>query len=162
MKVIDVVAGALGVALLFSPLWISPEHAPLGVAAGVLLVLRGALQLLLLLTMRGSGAPLRPGADLVGCPRCGRPTDSLKVFRLMDEFLFLVLAIRWRAAGHVGCPPCARKAIAESVESWGLFAGGHVLWPLFVGLPAAVMLIVSYVPGHSRQVRKSLSARRAA
>lgn len=89
----------------------------------------------------------------VACPCCGKPSDSVKCYRL-GFILFLFIAVVSQLRNEVACAACMRGKIA-------LFAAvniitANVIWP-FVILPLSLgYLIASATRGHSREVQECL------
>jgi hypothetical protein len=90
---------------------------------------------------------------LVRCPECGRPSDSVKCYR-MGVIVFLVLAWFSSTKNEFGCPRCIRGKIAGFCLTNLLTA--NVIWPLLILPWSIILLLCSLSRGHSREVRKSL------
>ncbi len=94
-----------------------------------------------------------PSSLLIHCPRCGKPSDSVKCFR-MGTIIFIFIAWSVQSKDEVGCPSCIRRAIL----SFALInlISANVLWP-FIILPMSVFhLIRSYMKGHSSVILKNI------
>ena len=86
--------------------------------------------------------------NMIGCPECGRLTDSIKSFMLPHILLFLVCFISWQNIRYVCCPHCMRKHIFIKGFTYNILLS-NFLWP-FIILPwSIIQLIRSYNKGHS-------------
>src|SRR4051794_25387563 len=75
---------------------------------------------------------------LVRCPECGRPSDSIKCYR-MGLILFLLVFWFSSTKNEVGCPSCIRGKIARFCLVNLLPA--NVLWPVLI-LPWSIILLL--------------------
>lgn len=80
------------------------------------------------------------------CPACGRPTDSLKRYRLPTVF-FLGFAASFQLSTTTGCPGCVRRHFL--LHALLLLPFANVFWPVVL-LPTLVLrLVTSYRAGAS-------------
>lgn len=92
-------------------------------------------------------------ANMVRCPRCGQPSDSIKASRL-GVLIFLGIGASWQRKTEFGCPKCTRRSIITNTLLNIPFA--NLLWPLFI-LPVNVYYFAkSFEEGHSDQVLQQL------
>ncbi len=95
-----------------------------------------------------------PGPPLLECPRCARPTASLKHLRLLQLGLFAWLFWYVRTVGVVACPRCMRRrllvtALLNTVPM-------NVLWPIAAPLAYGIPLLLTFRKGHSKVVRRAV------
>ena len=87
----------------------------------------------------------------VVCPKCGRPSDSIKVYTLPGVWVFLICFFRWATQGRVCCPECMRKQILIHGFTYNIITG-NFLWLLIILPWSIINLIRTYSKGHSREV----------
>ncbi len=92
---------------------------------------------------------------LLRCPKCGEPTDSLKEYRYVRWFVFLLGGAIYQDATVGACPRCMRAFLGKSLLINVLPT--NVVW--LVGLLpwGLVLLAATYRKGHSRSVRQALA-----
>jgi hypothetical protein len=55
--------------------------------------------------------PVRYDQIPLPCPHCGRPTQSLKRYRVFDYLVFLFVAFSVQTVMHTACPRCMRTSL---------------------------------------------------
>lgn len=86
--------------------------------------------------------------NMIRCPECGQPTDSLKRYTLPHLWIFLYVYLGWQNIEFTCCPHCMRKHILIKGFTYEILLA-NVLWP-FIILPwCLVQLIRSFIKGHS-------------
>jgi hypothetical protein len=110
------------------------------------------------LRLRAAPSPPRVGpADLIRCPGCGRPSDSIKRYRMPDLVVFLFIFAWARRATYTACAGCMRKIIGERMGINLITA--NLCWP-FLAIAWIAKLVSSYSKGHSESVLEELNLRR--
>jgi hypothetical protein len=101
---------------------------------------------------QGPGPSPATGDELfpLPCPQCGQATCSLKLYHVLNV-LFVLVAFYFEGERHVACPRCMRRTLALHGLFWLLPA--NLLWPVFVLIPNAVHLLMTFRKGHSANVR---------
>jgi pSer/pThr/pTyr-binding forkhead associated (FHA) protein len=97
-----------------------------------------------------AASPIPEVHVLIQCPRCGRPSDSIKQFR-MGVLIFVIFAyfVRWNV--EAGCPSCIRLATLRFTLINLLTA--NLVWPFLI-LPMSIFhLVRSFNKGHSPGIR---------
>jgi hypothetical protein len=93
--------------------------------------------------------------DLLPCPMCGQPTDSLKHYRYVRWCAFLLAGAVYQAAEVQACPTCMRAFLRRSLLINVVPA--NLLWPIFI-LPWGLILVAtSYRKGHSRRALETVA-----
>lgn len=87
----------------------------------------------------------------VPCPECGRYTDSLKLYRLPNLWLFLWIFIRYSSKGYVCCPSCMRKKILLHGFTYNIVTA-NLIWPVVILPWSIIYLLRSCTKGHSHEV----------
>ena len=88
-----------------------------------------------------------PNGDLRYCYKCGRGTASLKDYRIINWFVFVIVFVGGKGMDYEACPNCMRKKIAERAAIQIFTA--HVVFPI-VAVFHIVQFCRTFVPGHSR------------
>lgn len=99
--------------------------------------------------------PPDPSKIIVPCPECGKPTDSLKVYRLPAVWVSLLVYLRYSFKGHVACPSCMRKKILFHGFTYNIITG-NVYWALMIVPWSLVNLLRTLIKGHSKEVVRAL------
>ena len=95
------------------------------------------------------------GSELaLPCAMCHATTRSLKLFRIVDTFLFLGIAMVARARDVIACPRCMRRVLAKRLLVNLLTA--NVAWPLAVLPWNGLLLLRTLRTGHSRPLLDEL------
>ncbi len=92
---------------------------------------------------------------LLACPHCGRETDSLKQYRMVDLVVVLVVALIYRPATHTACPSCMRRILLKRAAINTITA--HLFAPLLY-LVYGVYALMTVSQGHSRAIEKEVAA----
>jgi hypothetical protein len=88
--------------------------------------------------------------DPAECPRCSRPTDSLKQYRCLAWCVFYLAGASWQEEYVRACPGCMRGHLARRCLVNLPLA--NLIWPVLV-LPWTLALVAStYRKGHSPEV----------
>ena len=90
------------------------------------------------------------GCDLILCPECGMPSDSIKQYELPDFWLFLWVFLYHRNIIYTCCPSCMRKHIFIKGFTYNIITANLVWVLLFPWM--IVQLIRSTTKGHSEAV----------
>lgn len=98
-------------------------------------------------------------AILLSCPRCKRDTDSLKQYRMVQLFIFVVVAGSARGATYTACPGCMRRIILERFAINLLPAN---LTMFIIGPMFFVQLLRTFTRGHSHAIEKEIREKLAA
>ncbi len=88
-----------------------------------------------------------PNGDLRYCYECGEKTESLKDYRIINWFVFVIIFVGGKGMDYEACPNCMRKKIAERAAIQIFTA--HVVFPI-VAVFHIVQFCRTFVPGHSR------------
>lgn len=92
---------------------------------------------------------------ILQCPECGRFSDSIKRYRIIDFCLFILIAANCRYVEYTCCPDCMRKHILEKGFTYNIITA-NFLWLILI-LPWSIILILcSYSKGHSKAVLKDI------
>lgn len=81
------------------------------------------------------------------CYECAEKSDSIKEFRVINWFIFLLVIVVGKGMDYRACPKCMRKKIAERAAIQIVTA--HVVFPI-VAIFHIVQFCRTFVPGHSR------------
>ena len=84
--------------------------------------------------------------NLKSCFECGEQTDSLKNYRVMNVFVFLIIFMVARGIDYQACPSCMRKKITMCAGIQILTA--HVVFPIIL-IFHVVQFCRTFVRGHS-------------
>lgn len=98
-------------------------------------------------------SPDAPADPPLPCPKCQRPTDSLKQYSV-PTVLFIVIAWAVRRSTEVACPSCMRKTVLR--QTLINVPTANILWPLVIVPYAGIQLYRASRKGHSTEVRKRL------
>jgi hypothetical protein len=93
----------------------------------------------------------------VPCPHCGKPTDSLKRYRVFRVLLFLFVGYYLETVMHMACPRCMRRSLA--LRTLVNLPTANLLWPVVVVFHG-ILLLRSYTNGHSRSIIRILRGER--
>jgi len=105
-----------------------------------------------------AGHPYRehPSSDLLPCPVCGQPSDSIKKYTYANWFVFLFVFFYMQRRTGIACPPCTRKELLTRGAINIVTA--NFVWP-FIVLPwHLVLFCASYAKGHSAGVQNLFAA----
>ena len=80
------------------------------------------------------------------CYECGEKSDSIKNFRVMNVFVFLIIFMVARGIDYRACPSCMRKKIATAAGIQILTA--HVVFPIVL-IFHIIQFCRTFVSGHS-------------
>ena len=95
--------------------------------------------------------------QLVRCPECGQPSDSIKQYELPHFWLFIGIYLRYQNVQYTCCPHCMRKHILVKGFTYNIITA-NVFW-LFGILPwMIVQFIRSYSHGHSDGVKAIINS----
>lgn len=99
-------------------------------------------------------APDAPATHPIPCPRCGKPSESIKS---LDSAILLFIVIGWslQKSKVIGCPTCCQKALVGKAAVNVVTA--NVLWPIIILPMTAIGLKKSTVPGHDASVLSALN-----
>ena len=97
---------------------------------------------------------MRLTPDLLPCPECHQPTDSLNGYRLPTFLLFIFIAASFKHALVVACPTCMRKKLLRL----GLInlLPANLLWLVLLLPWYSLAAVMTTRPGHSGAVLKAL------
>lgn len=98
--------------------------------------------------------PMTPAVDLLPCPKCGQPTDSLKGYRLPTFLLFIFIGASFKHGLVVACPQCMRKELLRL--SLINLLPANLLWLVLLVPWYSLAAAFSTTPGHSSAVLKAL------
>ncbi len=93
---------------------------------------------------------------LIRCPRCQKPTDSIKRFGAPDLVVFLFVFAWWRRATYTACPSCMRKTLGEKMAINIIPA--NLIWPI-LAIFWGTQIGRTYARGHSQSVLDELGIR---
>lgn len=96
------------------------------------------------------------GQVSVPCPVCGKSTDSLKVYRLPDMCVSLIVYVRLVHSGHVCCPSCMRKKILIHGFTYNIVTA-NIAWPILILPWSLVNMGRTFIKGHSREVKQLIN-----
>lgn len=94
---------------------------------------------------------------LIKCPVCGKPSDSLAGTAYV-QVIFLFLWGRVISQHVICCPECRRRILKENLFGWNILSA-NVVWPLWAVFLTLITLPLTYVKGHSREVKKLIESR---
>lgn len=92
-------------------------------------------------------AVAKPDDNLKYCYECAEKSDSIKEFRVINWFFFLIVFVVGKGMSYRACPSCMRKKIAERAAIQILTA--HVVFPI-IAIFHLIQFCRTFVPGHSR------------
>lgn len=93
-----------------------------------------------------SEAPL-----MVACPECGRPSDSIKSYWMMDLLVFILAFVYHRRKKYVCCPRCMRKHLLVTGFTYNIVLA-NLLWLMLILPWTLILLAASFTGGHSSEV----------
>ncbi|CAN5205383.1 hypothetical protein BH10ACI1_BH10ACI1_15860 [soil metagenome] len=85
--------------------------------------------------------------ELKTCFECGNKTASLKNYRVMQVFVFLIIFMVARGIDYEACPSCMRKKIATCAAIQIVTA--HIVFPIIL-IFHIVQFCRTFTSGHSR------------
>lgn len=85
--------------------------------------------------------------NLRTCPACGRPTDSLKRYHMINIFICLIIAFSAQRLTYTSCPDCMRKKIAE--RALINIIPANVAFPI-IFVMFFIQFCRTFVSGHTR------------
>mgnify|MGYP001603202908 CR=1 FL=1 len=83
------------------------------------------------------------------CPKCHRPSDSVKCYRMMGVLVFLFVGAWWQTKRLVACDSCMRTELL--ISSAINLVTANVLSPL-IFLWHGVLFAMTFGKGHSPEV----------
>lgn len=95
--------------------------------------------------------PEHQHAGQIPCPKCGKPTASLKQYVLCNLFVFLYVFAFMRRGTYTACPSCMRGIIV--MRSLINIVPANLLWFVIVAPWHTVQFIRTFADGHSESVR---------
>lgn len=95
---------------------------------------------------------------LIQCPKCGKPSDCIKRFKMLDLVVFVGIFAWARRATYTACASCMQKIIAQRMII-NLFTA-NLIWPIIVFSWIGKM-IATYSKGHSAAVLEEIAKRRS-
>lgn len=104
-----------------------------------------------------SVSPRPSDNQLVRCPECGQPSDSIKHYRLPYRYWFLYVYASTQDVEYTCCPRCMRKHILIHGFTYNILTF-NILWPFWIFPWMVVQLIRSYTHGHSKYVNEILNS----
>lgn len=103
-----------------------------------------------------------PDAGQIPCPVCSVPTRSLKRFSMMNQLLFLGIGFGMKRGPYTACPKCQRRKLLKNAFKPLNILSANIMWPLAVCPYTVILLVNSFIPGHSASIRKLIEERNAA
>ena len=94
-----------------------------------------------------------PHDELVECPDCGQPSDSIKCYSTMI-LLFIWVFAMWFPKKEVACPSCIRGKI--TLFCLINIVTANILWPIIILPWALVLFCMSFTKGHSSEIQQIL------
>ncbi|WP_394835114.1 hypothetical protein LVJ94_52310 [Pendulispora rubella] len=95
-------------------------------------------------------------SDLLPCPACGQPSNSIKRYTYANWFVFLFVFFYMQRRTGIACPPCTRKELLTRAAM--NIVPANFVWP-FIVLPwHLVLFCASYAKGHSAGVQNHFAA----
>ena len=85
----------------------------------------------------------------ITCPKCGRPSESVKSYTMMSFLLFIFVGAWWRTKRVIACASCMRGEIALSTVI--NIVPANLLFPL-VFIWHVVLFAMTFASGHSQDV----------
>lgn len=102
------------------------------------------------MSLTEQNAPPPAVSDVRPCPLCGTPTRSLKQYRYFHRLYFVLFGAAYRPSCLRACPPCMRRYIAGRITT--NVVSGNLLWLVLMVPWGLVLVMRSYLPGHSQGV----------
>ena len=90
-------------------------------------------------------------SPLIACPKCGKPSPSLKQLVLCNLLVFVFVMAFTRRGTYTSCPSCMRGTILE--RTLINIIPANVLWLIIVLPWHTVQFLRTYSEGHSSAVR---------
>ena len=90
----------------------------------------------------------------VPCPECGKPTESLKRYRMPEWFIFAYLFFWWRVKTYTACPSCMRRITVQRLV-FNLIPANLVM--IALGPFYLVRLLMTFDSGHSREIEEIIA-----
>ena len=92
---------------------------------------------------------------ILQCPECGRFSDSIKRYKMIDFCLFIFIAARLNYVSYTCCPLCMRRHILKKGFTYNIITA-NLLW-FFLILPYSIILLLFCLSkGHSKSVLKDI------
>lgn len=88
-------------------------------------------------------------AGTIVCPKCQKPSDSVKAYTMMSFLLFIFIGAWWRTKKVVACSGCMRNELLISTAINTVSA--NVLSPI-VWIWHGVLFAMTFGEGHSPEV----------
>lgn len=88
------------------------------------------------------------------CPRCHRPTTSLKQYRAIHLMIFLLVFAWWKDATYVACPACMRSVLLNRAAI--NLVPANLLWFVLVLPWTLTLFVMTFQEGHSKAIEKQL------
>ncbi len=92
-------------------------------------------------------------AVLIRCPKCGKPSDSIKRYAMPDLVVFLLVFAWTRRVTYTACASCMRGIIGERMLI--NIPTANLIWP-FLAIFWLVRLGTTSSKGHSESILKEL------
>jgi len=86
---------------------------------------------------------------MITCPKCHRPSDSVKCYRMMGVLVFLLIGAWWQTKRVVACDSCMRSELV--ISSAINLVTANLLSPL-IWLWHGVLFAMTFGKGHSPEV----------
>jgi hypothetical protein len=102
----------------------------------------------------GYPPPQHAHGGMLPCPKCHKPTASLKQYVLCNFLVFLYVFAFWRRATYTACPSCMRGIIF--VRSLINVVPANLLFFIIVAPWHTVQFFRTFADGHSDGVRAML------
>ncbi len=97
--------------------------------------------------------------QLIPCPVCKTPTNSLKRYTLVQLLVFVGIAYWMRRATHTACPDCMRSVLVKNIFSINILSA-NILWLLILLPYDLVLMAICGKEGHSNNITKLLEEAR--
>lgn len=94
------------------------------------------------------------GKVLLPCPKCGRPTDSLKRYSYFRYLVFLLAAAFYGMKKVTSCGSCIRGDLAVNLAI--NLVPANLLWLIIVLPLNSVYMLASFSQGHSKEITNEL------
>ncbi len=91
--------------------------------------------------------------QLVICPKCGQPSDSIKQYKLPYKWIFVWIMLFHQDIEYTCCPHCMRKQILLRGFTYNIILA-NLLWLIIILPWCLVLLICSFTKGHSKAVKE--------
>lgn len=89
------------------------------------------------------------GAGMISCPKCHKPSDSIKAYTMMSFLLFIWVGAWWRTKKVVACGGCMRQELV--ISSLINTVAANLLCPI-VWIWHTVLFCMTFGKGHSPEV----------